>query len=387
MDTTEDITYREFLLNKAAIQEDLVGGGYTGGGLSGCIVDSVDFADVDVVQWLEKRSQGDGSDAGDAFLGVRRIRLAGTLFGRTRALLFDQLFDLRRALNPVLAQREEPLDRGYRPLYFSVPTNRIDDYPQAIIELQVFALPRGIQHVDNRDSLGGVPGDPLALPWQATFICKDPGIYSRAPVEVDFDATTSVTGTTGAAATNLFTKASHGLSVGDRITFSSLTGGTGLSTGVAYYIISSGFTSGAFKVSTTSGGSEVNYTTDVSASTWVKSSTKSGTWNNRGNFLGKFNMLLEVGAGAGSISGTVGDSVFTITVPASTGNRIIRLKDEKVLTFEESDVETKRMSSITFAGDTTWPLVDPGVTPYSVTFHGMSGIVDGSRMWFYEQYA
>lgn len=387
MDTTQDITFRDFVLNDADITDNITGGGYTGAGIGGCVVDQVDFADVDVVQWLEKRSQGDGSDAGDVFLGTRRIRMSGTLYGRTRALLFDQLFDLRRALNPVLAQREEPLDRGYRPLYFSVPTNRVEDYPNAIIELQTFALPRGIQHVDNRDALGGDPGDNLSQPWQTTFVCKDPGIYSRVPVEVDFDATTSVTGTTGDAATNLLTKANHGLVAGDRITFGTHNGGTGIISGVTYYVIASGLTANDFKISTTSGGAALDFTTALTSSTWIKSSTKSGSWSNRGNFLGKFNLLVEVGSGQGSISGTVGDSVFTINVPVSNGNRIIRLKDEKVLTFEEADVESKAMSSIVFTGDTTWPLIDPGVTPYSITFHGMGGVVDGSRMWFYEQYA
>ncbi len=32
-------------------------------------------------------------------------------------------------------------------------------------------------------------------------------------------------------------------------------------------------------------------------------------------------------------------------------------------------------------------IIDPDDTPYTVTFHGMGGVVTGSRMWFYEQYA
>jgi hypothetical protein len=228
------------------------------------------------------------------------------------------------------------------------------------------------------------------VPWQATLLCKDPGIYGADAVEVDFTATANFAGTTtGVAATNLIsTSAVHGLVAGSRVTFSSLTGGAGLVTGTTYYVIASGLTTTAFKVSLTSGGTEVDFTTALTAATWVKSSTASGTWTNRGTYLGVVDFVVEVGAGAGSISATVGDSVLTVAVPASTVNRIIRIKGgDKIVTFEENSVETPQMSRITFTGDTTYPLVDPGDTPYSVTFHGMSGVVTGSYMRFFEQYA
>jgi hypothetical protein len=88
-----------------------------------------------------------------------------------------------------------------------------------------------------------------------------------------------------------------------------------------------------------------------------------------------------------SIAVTVGDSVFTITVPSSSGSRVIRVKaDDKLLTFEEGGVEVPQMSRIAFVGDTTHPLIDPGTTAYSVTFTGCSPEA-GGRIWFYEQYA
>lgn len=389
MDTTRDITYREFLLNDEDIDESIVGGGAAGSGIAGCVVDSIDFSDVDVVQWMEKRSQGDGSDAGDASLGVRRIRMAGTLYAKTRLTLFDDLWTLRAALNPVLAQREEPLDKGYRPLYFSVPTNRASEYPSGAIALMVKALPRSFQQLTQRDNLGGDDDDALAVPWQATFLCKDPGIYSQEPVEIDFDTYNApvTSGVTGTAATNLINKTTHGLVAGDRVTFYSLTGGTGLTLGTTYYVISSGLTSDVFKVSATSGGTEVDITVNYTDLQYVKSTTVSGTWTNRGTYLGKFNALIVVGAGGGTISATVGDSVFTVTVPSSSGARTIRIKDDKVITFEENDTEQPSMSAIDFTGDNEWPLIDPGDTPYSITFHGMAGLGAGGRMWFYEQYA
>lgn len=92
----------------------------------------------------------------------------------------------------------------------------------------------------------------------------DSAIYWCAYAWYD-DAATIVTGGTAAAATNLVTKASHGLSIGDKVQFTTLTGGTGLSLATDYYVIASGFTTGVFKVSTTSGGSEVDITVDYSA--------------------------------------------------------------------------------------------------------------------------
>jgi hypothetical protein len=56
-----------------------------------------------------------------------------------------------------------------------------------------------------------------------------------------------------------FTFTSHGLAVGDCVSFST-TGAlpTGLTAGTTYYVIASGLTTNAFEVSTTSGGSAVN---------------------------------------------------------------------------------------------------------------------------------
>lgn len=62
--------------------------------------------------------------------------------------------------------------------------------------------------------------------------------------------------------------AGHGLSNGDQIQFTALTGGAGLSTFTRYYVVSS--TTGTFQLSLTSGGSAVNFTTDISAATYVE---------------------------------------------------------------------------------------------------------------------
>lgn len=308
MDLTQDITYRGFLLNDSTFLTNLTGGGTTGSGMTGCIVESADYSDVDVVQHVEKRSQQDGMEAGIPYLGTRRIRMAGTLYGTTRPALYDALADLKAALSPVLAYRDAPLDYGYQPLYFSVPTARTgaSEYPSGVIDLRILAMPRAFQASFIRDAQGGDDTEALAIPWQATFLAKDPTI--QGSVYQDYD----------------------------------LTG----------------------------------------------SSPKAGNFINRGNYLAPVNMLIAVTSASGTITGSLGDSLFTITVPASTGSRTLRFKGEdKLFTVEEDNVEVPRMELLTFTGDTTWPLVPSGTSAYSLTFSSSAMHGTGSLMWFYERYA
>jgi hypothetical protein len=72
---------------------------------------------------------------------------------------------------------------------------------------------------------------------------------------------------TAVAATDVFTRASHGLKLGDSIMFSGLTGGAGISTTVPYYVVSVP-TTGTFKVSVGPPGSTpLDVTTDLTAGT------------------------------------------------------------------------------------------------------------------------
>jgi len=387
LDTTRNILYRGFYLNEQAIQANIVPGQTIGTGIHGCVVDSADFSDVDVVQFMEKRSLQDGMDAGVPFLGARRIRVSGTLYALSRALLFDAYWSLRAALSPVLAQRESPGDMGYRPLYFSVPTNRIADYPAGAIDLQVLALPRAFQATFNDDAQGGEDTDSLAIPWQATFVCKDPSIMGDVPQDYTFTTKAVITGATASAATNLVTKTTHGLVTNSRVRFSTLTGGTGLNTTTNYYVLAAGLTANDFKVSLTSGGAEIDITVNYTTVQYVVGSTQAGNTINRGTYICPVNALWQVGPQSGSIQLSVGDSAFTITIPSSAGNRIIRYKgQDKILTVEENAVEVTRLDLLSFAALKTHPVVPTGTVGWSVTFHGTS-ILTGSHFWFWESYA
>jgi hypothetical protein len=89
-----------------------------------------------------------------------------------------------------------------------------------------------------------------------------------------FDAATPITGVTGTAADDTFSKTSHGLANGDLVILTELTGGAGLFAGDVgnaneaarpYFVV--GALTNSFQLSETSGGSAVNFTTDVTALT------------------------------------------------------------------------------------------------------------------------
>ncbi len=392
MDLTRDVIYRTFYLNDPGVVTDLT----PDAPIAGCVLDNFDLNDVDVMQFSEKRSQQDGMDAGDVWLGGRRIRLSGTLYGSSRANLYDRLWTLRAVMSPVLAQREEPGDKGYRPLYFSTPTEDPDYDPSGLIELMVKAMPRAFSAPNMRDTLGGEDADALALPWQATMVCKDPSIMSAVPVDTTLTAQAQVTGATAQNTGDTITKTSHGLVAGDRVRLTAIgSGGAGLVTTITYYVVNP--VGSTFQVALTEGGGAVVITSDGTGISYVKSVTDTGTVNNRGTYITPVNALWVVGIASGSISATVGDATFTITVPASTNARILRFKgDDKLFTLEEVDVndvsvtivaEVQRSDLITFTNDTTWPNIDPGPgQSYSFTTHG-SVQATGSHFWFYERYA
>lgn len=76
---------------------------------------------------------------------------------------------------------------------------------------------------------------------------------------------------TASASTDLISITNHGLSAGDPVVFTSLTGGVGLSVGVPYYVLAAGLTANVFAVSAASTSTTaVNITTNYTALTAFK---------------------------------------------------------------------------------------------------------------------
>jgi hypothetical protein len=392
MDTTRDILYRGYYLNLSTIADDPIPDGI-GQGISGCVVDDFDPDDLDVVQFMEKRAEADGMDAGNPFLGGRRIRMSGTVYGTTRALAYDEMMTLRSILHPVLAQREIPDDHGFLPLYFAIPTNDTANFPSGAREMRALVMPKAFHCPINRDSHGGTDSDALSFIWTAVFEMRDPQFEGETAQDYYLADTVVTTGATATASTDLVNKTSHGLVADDRIYFTTLTGGTGLSKNTPYYVISTGLTTDAFKVSTSPGSTAVNITGDYTDVEFAPFTTYTGTFVNRGTYISPLNMLFEVGPLAGTITISAGGSIATITIPASTGNRIIRFKRDKTITVEENNVEAMKRSWLTFEQATTWPLIPSGSSGYTITVDGTTleqGAVnpdETSHIWFWEMYA
>jgi hypothetical protein len=83
-----------------------------------------------------------------------------------------------------------------------------------------------------------------------------------------FDESAAIASVTGAASTDLLTKSSHGLSNGDLVVLRSLSGGTGLYAERPYYVV--GVSGNDFQLAKTSGGSAINFTSDISSVSVVK---------------------------------------------------------------------------------------------------------------------
>jgi hypothetical protein len=97
----------------------------------------------------------------------------------------------------------------------------------------------------------GIPLDPGTM---AISDFRQIGARKSATVEADDDTVTSD---------------GHGYSSGDQVIFLELTGGAPLELGTTYYVMASGLTANAFKVSATPGGSAVNVTADATAATVI----------------------------------------------------------------------------------------------------------------------
>lgn len=74
------------------------------------------------------------------------------------------------------------------------------------------------------------------------------------------------TGAGSSSSDDVIAASAHGLSNGDKIQFTSLTGGAGLETGVTYYVVNAA--TNTFQLATSQGGSPIDFTTDISAGTF-----------------------------------------------------------------------------------------------------------------------
>lgn len=181
MDLTRPISYRGFDLNDVALGGPSVP-------INGCAVERVTWLPVGAVGYIEKRSQQDGYDAGDVFLSKRDLRITGTLYGSSRADLYDRADMLRSAFSPTGAYGADPEEYGYLPLLFDEPTNNTDDWPTGFIPKMVRVRPSATPgSIIDRDRVGGVASGGFSIPFELDLEARDPRIYGQEPISTLFD--------------------------------------------------------------------------------------------------------------------------------------------------------------------------------------------------------
>jgi hypothetical protein len=153
---------------------------------------------------------------------------------------------------------------------------------------------------------------------------------------------------TGSASTDTITAAGHNFIDDDIVRFSSLTGGSGLSTGSCYYVINvSGDT---FQLSNTIGGPVLDFTTNITAATIPQlptySSVLSGLPSISGGFQSNSNFLfVSNGAGTGSVfyggfnSPVDAVPLGTIAIPSS-GTNTVNMRLSVTATGSYSNIST-----------------------------------------------
>lgn len=101
-----------------------------------------------------------------------------------------------------------------------------------------------------------------------------------------------VDGVASVTTTDIFTSTAHGLTTDDRVFFSAVAGETlptGISATTLYYVLASGLTADAFKVSTTSGGTALDVT---AAGDCAFFKTVPNTFSSAGNITIAINSLI-----------------------------------------------------------------------------------------------
>lgn len=180
MDLTRPISYRNFDLNNAAL---------SGGIITGCQIDRVDYPPVEAVGYREKRSLSDGIDVSDVFLGGRNVILSGKLYGSTRGDFYDRLEDLRACFLPTAAYAESPAEYGYLPLLFDEPTADTVTWPTGFITKMIRVRPLATPHIVlDRDRLGGDTDLGFSCEWSVALEARDPRIYYQDDVTTYFNA-------------------------------------------------------------------------------------------------------------------------------------------------------------------------------------------------------
>jgi hypothetical protein len=161
-----------------------------------------------------------------------------------------------------------------------------------LVNTDVFEVLDADARITNRNyegdqNLGGNPLGRLRNVAGFENILEYPDLPSNnaTAVAITAEADDNVVTTVGAVA--------HGLVVGDRVTFPTLTGGTGLTAATQVYYVKAVPSASTLTVSLTSGGAVVDITVDASAGTIAKSENMTGFFGTRDAIAVKTGLPLD----------------------------------------------------------------------------------------------
>lgn len=177
---------------------------------------------------------------------------------------------------------------------------------------------------------------------------------------------TAVTSITGSSSDDVIASTAHGLSDGDKIVFTAITNGTGLSTNTTYYIVNS--TTNAFQVALTASGTALTFA-DFTAGTYYALAAMSSTARTVVVNTSMLSPEQEDLIGAGrylefesewvlveSVSGT--SPVFTLTVSRAHFGTTAASHADGTTLYLPTDDYISRLSVFTAVADTIedlWP--------------------------------
>lgn len=148
-DLNNAFSFRGFTLNTTTMVP------YTDGArIRGCTLSTIDHSEVEIRQFTEPLALQNGIDVGGVWLGARRVRMTGTIYGVDRAEAFNAVAALTSISLP------EPGTFGY--------------YALALTEGTLYVRPHGLRVVWDRNMFGGAASMPLAVPWSLDMYAKNP---------------------------------------------------------------------------------------------------------------------------------------------------------------------------------------------------------------------
>lgn len=170
MDLTLPVSYRGIILNAADSPAP-------GAPIAGVRLTKVNFSDVTVHGYTEKKSLSDGMDASDVYMGQRNVELQGEVFASDKGYLFDYLDQLRLKMTPTDAYAEDPDTRGYHPLYFQVATKYTTHWPTGVVDRMLNVRPK--KQPEYSVDIGSIGGtrDGYVVPFKVEMEAKDPRFY------------------------------------------------------------------------------------------------------------------------------------------------------------------------------------------------------------------